>query len=376
MSMRPDMHGNLRAIIVVTLILTAAFDALIAMPGGLARADNHKAPEFSFDAVWVDAGTSTGEVPHSIMGYRGHVVLVDFWEYTCINCIRDFAVLKRWYAKYHDYGFDIVGVHYGEFAIGFSVANVRAAAKEYKLPWPVVADVHGSIWNAYQSDVWPNRYLIDQNGNIVMHVEGEGNNRPIEEKIRELLAKEHPEVMKIALEPPDNTFAAECGVPTQETYVGNWFGRGAVEDPQGYSEGDVVNFKDAKEPQDGGVVLRGKWETGHDGVTSADKKQPVEAVLRYHARALYAVLSLDNVKKAVRVYVLQDGKPLDKENAGKDVQFDARGSFIDVSEARMYYVVLNPALAPHVLSLEAQGPGFTLHSFTYGNNCQLNFNAL
>lgn len=374
------MNGKSRTAIFGALIRGAAFvtlmGALVALPGGPVRADNHKAPEFSFDAVWVDAGASGGEVPHSIMGYRGHVVLVDFWEYTCINCIRDFAVLKRWYAKYHDYGFDIVGVHYGEFAIGFSVANVRAAAKEYKLPWPVVADVHGSIWNAYQSDVWPNRYLIDQNGNIVMHVEGEGNNRPIEEKIRELLAKAHPEVMKIALEPPDNTFAPECGVPTQETYVGNWFGRGALEDPQGYSEGDVVNFKDAKEPGDGGVVLRGKWETGHDGVTSADKKQPVEAVLRYHARAVYAVLSLDNVKKPVRVYVLQDGKPLDKSNAGKDVQFDAHGSFIDVSEARMYYVVLNPAFAPHVLSLEAQGPGFTLHSFTYGNNCQLNFNAL
>lgn len=215
---------------------------------------------------------------------------------------------------------------------------------------------------------------VDQNGNIVMHVEGEGNNRPIEEKIRELLAKAHPEVMKIALEPPDNTFAPEYGVPTQEIYVGNWFGRGALEDPQGYSEGDVVNFKDAKEPDDGGVVLRGRWETGHDGVTSADKKQPVEAVLRYHARAVYSVMSLDNVKKPVRVYVLQDGQPLDKDNAGKDVQFDAHGSFIDVSEARMYYLVQNPAFAPHILSLEPHGPGFTLHSFTYGNNCQLDFN--
>jgi thiol-disulfide isomerase/thioredoxin len=344
--------------------------ALLAVPG---FADLHKAPDFSFDAVWIDNGK---DVPHSIMNYRGHVLLIDFWEYTCINCIRDFAVLKRWYAKYHSDGFDVIGVHYGEFAIGFSVANVRQAAKEYGLPWPVIADIHGSIWNAYDSDVWPNRYLIDQNGNIVMHVEGEGNSRPMEEKIRALLAPTHPDIKTIAIDPPDDTFTPQCGIPTQETYVGNWFGRGALEDPQGYSEGDVINFKDAKEPNDGGVVLNGKWETGHDGVTSAGGKKPVEAELRYHARAVYSVLSLDNSKKSVRVYIRQDGKALDHDNAGKDVQLDSNGSYIDVSEPRMYYVVLNPAFAPHLLLLEPQDSGLTLHSFTYGNNCQLNFGQM
>lgn len=89
------------------------------------------------------------------------------WEYTCINCIRDFSVVKRWYGKYHRYGFGVVGVHFGEFPMGFNANNVREAAKRFQLPWPVVADVKGSIWNDYHSDVWPNRYLIDQNGYIV-----------------------------------------------------------------------------------------------------------------------------------------------------------------------------------------------------------------
>src|SRR5437868_6879954 len=141
-----------------------------------AFAASNKAPEFS-SGTWLDSGA---KVPHSIKGYRGHVLLVDFWEYTCINCIRDFAVVKRWYAKYHPYGFEVLGVHFGEFAIGHSTENVRQAAKRFRLPWPVVSDVRGSIWRAYGSQVWPNRYVIDPNGYIVLQVEGEGNNRLME----------------------------------------------------------------------------------------------------------------------------------------------------------------------------------------------------
>src|SRR5690242_830787 len=132
-----------------------------------------RAPEFSSDAVWLDRGA---RVAHSIKAYRDRVVLVDFWEYTCINCIRGFAVLKRWYAKYHPLALEVIGVHFGEFAIGYKPENVRRAAQRFQLPWPIVADVNGSIWKAYRSESSPNRYLIDANGEIVLHIEGEGNN--------------------------------------------------------------------------------------------------------------------------------------------------------------------------------------------------------
>ena len=105
--------------------------------------------------MWLDQGAPT---PHHIKGSRGRVLLIDFWGIdTCINCIRDFGVVKRWYSKYHQYGFDVVGVHYGEFAIGFNVENVRAAAQQFRLPWPVVADQKGTTWKAFASDGWPNR---------------------------------------------------------------------------------------------------------------------------------------------------------------------------------------------------------------------------
>jgi thiol-disulfide isomerase/thioredoxin len=333
-----------------------------------------KAPDFSPNAVWIDTGETGKKVPHSIKGYRGQVLLVDFWEYTCINCIRDFAVLKRWYAKYYPYGFEVVGVHYGEFPMGYKIENVRRAAQRFQLPWPIVADLNGDIWNAYHSEAWPNRYLIDPDGNIVMHVEGEGQNEEMEAELRQLLLPNHPEVSTIPLDPPENTFSPACGVTTQETYVGDFYGRGAVENPQPYKDGSAVDFHLAGEPKDGGVMLDGKWRTEKDGVIS-DSKQ-TKAALRYHARSVYAVLSVDNPKKPVRVNILQDGKPLAKDDAGADVRFDGEISYLEVGEPRMYYIVKDREFGSHLLTLAPQANGLSLHSFTYGNNCQQNFPAL
>jgi len=333
-----------------------------------------RAPDFAADALWLDSGGAKAH--HSIKGYRGQVLLIDFWEYTCINCIRDFAVIKRWYRKYHAHGFEVIGVHYGEFQIGHDPENVRRAAKRLRLPWPVVSDVNGSIWRAYDSQVWPNRYLVDGEGRIVMQVMGEGNNRQMEAKIRELLAPGHPEVQKIALDPEEKAFAPECGIPTQETYVGEWHGRGAVENPEGYAEGQVTNFRGERQPKDGGVILSGKWRTLMEGVRSEAKDASATAMLRYDARSVYAVVSVENPTKPIRVYLTQDGKPLSSENGGADVRFDQQGAYVEVSEPRMYYLLRNPKFEAHTLALRAQGRGFTLHSFTYGNNCRQEFEEL
>lgn len=354
------------------LLSLLASAMLVTQFASAADQKREKAPNFTSDAQWIDTGAAGKKVPHSIKGYRGHVLLIDFWEFTCINCIRDFSVLKRWYAKYHADGFDIVGVHFGEFAIGFNADNVRDAAKRFQLPWPIVADTNGSIWRAYHSDSWPNRYLIDPEGDIVLHVAGEGNNLPMEEKIRELLLPTHPEVNQIPLDPPENTFSPSCGICTDETYVGDWYGRGAIANPKGYNnDGEVTNFHLDAAPADGKVMLSGHWITKQDGVTSDEKHGTAE--LRYHARSVYAVLSVEDPKKPVRVELLQDGKALDQSEAGVDVRFDAQGSYMEVSSPRMYYLVKNPAFGSHLLTLEPQRSDFVLHSFTYGNNCQQDF---
>jgi thiol-disulfide isomerase/thioredoxin len=344
----------------------------LAAPAYPKAAHAEKAPNFTSDAVWIDTGAAGMRVPHSIKGYRGHVLLVDFWEFTCINCIRDFSVLKRWYAKYHTYGFDIVGVHFGEFQMGYNVENVRDAAKRFQLPWPIVADLHGTIWNEYHSNVWPNRYLIDQSGDIVLHIGGEGNNGPVEDKIRQLLASSHSEIQQVPLDPPEDTFAPSCGLCTEETYVGDWFGRGAIANRNAYdNNGAPTNFRPEGAPPDGRVMFSGQWTAEQDGVTSDDRHGRAE--LRYHARSVYAVLSVANPKKPVRVYVLEDGRPLAPDEAGVDVHSGAEGSYLEVSDPRMYYLVKNPAFGAHRLTLEPQASGLVMHSFTYGNNCQQDF---
>jgi peroxiredoxin len=323
------------------------------------------APDFGPDGVWLDEGAP---VPHHISDYRGKVVLIDFWEYTCINCVRDFGVLKRWYTKYHQYGFDIIGVHFGEFNIGFDVNNVRDAAQRYQLPWPVLADQKGSTWKAYDSQGWPDRFLVDPQGKIVMSVFGEGNNVVMEKKIQELLAVAHPEVLKIPLESGADEFRPECGVATQETYVGERYGRSAIANLNGHHTGEEADFMPPHSPPDGGVMLAGRWRIEDDGVTAKGPHDGLE--IRYHARSLYAVLSLDGAKQ-VKVYLFQDGEPLPKEGAGSDVKFDSKGAYVEVTQGRMYYLVRSPKFTAHLLSLNPEGPGLTVHSFTFGNNCQL-----
>ena len=324
-----------------------------------------KAPDFGTDDVWLDQGAP---VPHHISEYHGHVVLIDFWEYTCINCVRDFGVLKRWYGKYHEYGLEVIGVHYGEFSFGFNVDNVRAAAQRFRLPWPVVADQKGSTWKAFAADGWPNRYLVDPQGNIVMKVFGESNNHEIETKIRELLAPAHPEVLKIEPDPDENDLTPACGVPTQETFVGEVYGRSAVENMAGHHPGDEADFQPPHSPPDGGVMLVGRWHIETDGMTSDGHGAGAE--LRYHGRSLYSVLSLKE-GKPIRVNLFQDGLPLPKDGAGADVKFDAKGAYLEVTESRMYYLVRSPAFTAHLVALQAESPGLGLHSFTFGNNCQL-----
>jgi len=329
----------------------------------------HPAPDFGADGTWLDQGSPA---PHHISGYHGRVLLIDFWEYTCINCIRDFGVVKHWYSKYHQYGLEVVGVHYGEFAIGFNVDNVRAAAQRFRLPWPVVADQKGSTWKAFASDGWPNRYLVDPQGNIVMKVFGESGNRELESKIHDLLVGAHPElaqeITQIALDPDANAFQPECGATTQETFVGETYGRSAVEDMAGHHAGDEADFQPPHSPPDGGVMLVGRWRVERDGVFSDGHGAAAE--LRYHARSLYAVLSLKN-DKPIRVNLFQDGSPLPKGGAGADVKFDANGAYIDVTGSRMYYLVRSPAFGAHLISMQPESPGLGLNSFTFGNNCQL-----
>jgi peroxiredoxin len=315
---------------------------------------------------------------------RGQVVLIDFWEYTCINCIRTFDTNRKWYDRYHRYGFQIIGVHDPEFGIAFSVKNARQAVKRFELPYPIVVDDDRLIWNEYHSNSWPNRFLIDAKGYVRYHRAGEGGDSAFEQAIRHLLQEAHPGLRfpgDDAVPAPENAFSPACGITTPEMYVGDWYGRGILANPEGYRLGKTVNYRLPNAVGDGRVVLKGKWETYHGGMTYRGKKEKKgtsagQLEMRYHARELYSVINVSRGHQE-RLYITQDGSNLTKENKGVDVQFDAQGrSYIEVREPRMYYLVSNPAFGSHTVVLTPTAPGITINSFTFGNNCQTRFSHL
>ncbi|PYV14812.1 MAG: hypothetical protein DMG21_17090, partial [Acidobacteria bacterium] len=304
-----------------------------------------------------------------------------FWEYTCINCIRTFAENKKWYERYHPYGFTIIGVHDPEFDIAYSPAHVRQAVKRFGLPYPVVVDSRFLIWRTYKNNTWPRRFLVDASGIVRYDRSGEGADGAFERAIQKLLKEAHPNLEIPASDtiPPDvDRFASSCGLSTPEMYIGDWFGRGILSNAEGYHDGKAVPYHLPASVEDGHVGLSGEWKTDKNGMIyqgNAKGGAPTSDHLEmpYHAREVYVVMNVSHGRPS-KLFVEQDGKSLTASNKGVDVEVDSEGrSFIEVREPRMYYLIQNPAFGHHSVSLFPTRSGLTINSFTFGNDCQTDF---
>jgi len=344
---------------------------------------DQKAPDFPPPGFKVSGITWINSPPLTMRQLRGKVVMIDFWEYTCINCIRTFPQNIEWYKRYHKYGFVIIGVHDPEFQIAYDVDNVRAAVKRFGLPYPVVVDDFYKIWNSYSNQFWPNRFLIDAKGNVRFELAGEGDDHNFEIAIRRLLVEAHPGLTFPAgytLPPVENTDAPQCGgVTTPEMYVGPFSGhQGIVENPNPYHPGDVINYKLPKKIHDGRAGLSGKWQTDPNGMIYEGKPQEpgpkaARMQMKYHATQAYSVMNVGG-GNPVRLYIMQDGRYLTAADKGVDVKIDPQGrSYIEVNASRMYYLTANPQFGGHVLDLIPAAPGLQVDSFTFGNSCQTDF---
>ena len=387
---RSKLHAKLAFLAVfavaATMMAAPASRAQINLTGqtvdGRMEALNQKAPDFPPPGFKVSGTTWLNSPPLTIAQLRGKVVMLDFWEYTCINCIRTFPQNKEWYARYQKYGFEIIGVHDPEFQIAYDVNNVRAAVERFGLPYPIVVDDWYKIWKSYSNQAWPSRFLLDAKGNVRFHIDGEGDDHNFEIAIRRLLEEAHPGLQfpsSYTLPPAENTYAPQCGgVPTDEMYVGPFDGRGIIENPHPYHPGSVADYKLPKDVDDGRAVISGKWATDPNGMIFQGKAQQPDAKasrmrMKYHATQAYAVMNVA-AGKPERLYILQDGQNLTAANKGQDVQIDAQGgSYIEVNASRMYYLTANAQMGSHVLDLIPTEPGIEIDSFTFGNNCQTSF---
>jgi thiol-disulfide isomerase/thioredoxin len=282
---------------------------------------------------WVNSTPLTAEA------LRGKVVLIDFWEYTCVNWIRTSPYVKAWNRDYATLGLVVVGVHAPEFEFGKRAEHIDRGIRDHGLTYPIALDNDFAIWRAFSNDAWPAKYLFDAQGRLAKRWLGEGSYDEIETEIRRLLVSARPGVQLPAISPEATVFA-KTGEPsyagiTNETYVG----------------------ADRREP--GTFTLEGDWQNERQYVEL--RKATGKIVLPFMAGEVNLVMQPGPAGRAM-VTVLLDGKPVG-EARGADVGPDAVAQF---DRAGMIRLVARASRGKHVLTLIASDPGLRAFVFTFG----------
>jgi cytochrome c biogenesis protein CcdA/thiol-disulfide isomerase/thioredoxin len=311
------------------------------------------APEFTETEDWFNTGVGGhSDPPLTLASLRGRVVLVDFWTYTCINCIRTLPYLKAWNTAYAKDGLTIVGVETPEFAFEKQAGNVEDAIQQFGIRYPVVQDNNMGTWNAYGNEYWPADYLIDAKGQVRYATFGEGAYDKTETAIRALLAEAGYHVGGKS-HPTDAIAPSEVATP--ESYTG-------TERAQGFVEGPFSGTHDYGPPPTHELALNqlaysGTWNIG---------TQPAQAVsqaglnLHFEAKNVYLVLSSQN-ERPMQVRVMLDGHPIPAAESGADVH----GGIVTVRRQRLYWLVSLPGDESHELELRFQN-GLVAYDFTFG----------
>jgi thiol-disulfide isomerase/thioredoxin len=317
-----------------------------------------QAPSLSGAVEWLNSP------PLTIEALRGKVVLVDFWTYSCINCLRAIPYVRAWAEKYKDQGLVVIGVHAPEFAFEKNVENVRQAIKDLKIDYPVAIDNDYAIWRAFNNSYWPAHYFIDAEGRIRHHHFGEGEYDQSEKIIQQLLAEAGKanvaqDVVKV------NAQGAQAAadmddVKSPETYIGYTRAEnfaspgGAVDDKrQVYAIAPQLSLNQ--------WALDGDWTIG--GERAASNEANARIAYRFHARDLHLVLGPSADGKPVRFRVTIDGNAPGGDH-GADTDDQGNGT---VSEQRLYQLVRQGKPdADRQFEIEFLDPGAQAFAFTFG----------
>ena len=297
-----------------------------------------------------------------VSDFRGKVVLVDFWTYTCINCIRTLPYLTEWDRKYRDDGLVILGVHTPEFEFEKEYANVRMAMDKYGIEYRVVQDNDYSTWQAFKNRYWPRKYLVDADGFIRYDHIGEGGYTQTEKVIQDLLMEQGVRLDNMTTtQLMDNTPTQKL---TPELYAGYGFAL-----PRGQNIGNTGGLKPEEDSfyslaiklAKDVIYLEGEWRSEKDGLLGLENGSRVYLV--YTAKSVNIVA---DAEEPVRLLVVREGKPIPKESAGYDIEYDSEGkSYILVDEPRLYNI-LNGEYESKILALTADTSGFSFNAFTFG----------
>ena len=304
------------------------------------------------------------------------VVLVDFWTYTCVNCLRTLPFLKEWHTKYSENGLVILGVHTPEFEFEERSENVESAIAREGIEWAVVLDNEFETWRSFDNQYWPAKYLIGIDGQLTYRHFGEGSYVKTENAIREALTEAGWDVSGIPIgstnssdrDPVADRVTRElyCGYERNYTQSGLYAGQ-----EQYYIEPDSTReYIDDKNYTPQQWYLQGLWTNGPESITHARSTNNLEdhIAFKFVGRSANVVVTTSGTDP-YDVYIEIDGRPLKSDEAGMDVIFDKDGrSYFTVIEPRLYAFLETPVFGEHIVKLSSDSDNFAIFAFTFGVN--------
>jgi thiol-disulfide isomerase/thioredoxin len=318
-----------------------------------------RAPEIG--RVWLNSP------PLSFRQLRGRVVLVDFWDYTCSNCIRTLPYVQAWHDRYREKGLTVIGVHTPEFTFAQYESNVERGVRDFGLTYPIVIDSNYEIWKLFACRCWPTKYLIDKDGYLRFAQFGEGAYDEFEHGIQELLREIDPNIELPAIMNPlrdEDRPGARCYRATSELYLGHR--RGKIGNLGGFKEDAIAGYAWSREAEEGVFYLAGEWASTAEYMESSGSGEH-RIALKYSARGVNLVMASPRTASC-DVVILQDGAALTPRQATTDTRFRAteekEESYIPVTNPRMYALVDNPDFGTHTIELNCPA-GLAAFAFTF-----------
>ena len=320
-----------------------------------------RAPEIG--RVWLNS------TPLSFRQLRGRAVLVDFWDYTCVNCTRTLPYVQAWHERYQDKGLTVIGVHTPEFTFAQYESNVERGIRDFGLTYPIVIDSDREIWKAFANRYWPTKYLLDKDGYLRYGHFGEGGYAECEQVIQELLREIDPRIDLPPLMEPlreEDHEGAVCYRASGELYLGHR--RGRIGNECGFKEDQIADYRFTGKPEENFFYASGRWASTAE-YFEAVETGPHTLRLNYDAAAVNLVMASPHTS-AAEVIILLDGKPLTRAQSTRDIRFrpghngSEEESYVVVDSARMYFLVDNHEFGEHDLELRCS-VGIAAFAFTF-----------
>jgi len=319
-----------------------------------------KAPEFTGITSYINTNAT------KLSDLKGKVVLVDFWTYSCINCIRTLPYLGDWNQKYSDKGLVIVGVHSPEFEFEKNIDNVKQAVTRFGIEYPVLLDNDHGTWNAFQNSYWPRKYLVDSDGYIRYDHIGEGGYVETENAIKNLLSErsnqqsiEISNINQTKLTVPGAQSVDFNQIKTPELYFGYQYARAQLGNIEGFNPDRTVNYTIPTSNLKSNVIyLQGLWKNNPDSMELVGPDGKI--ILSYSSKSVNIVAGGKG-----EITVKEDGKNTQTDNPFKGNDLDTEGK-LKIEGQRLYNIAEHADYGSHHIEIKAKGSGFKLYTFTFG----------